>query len=333
MALALAWAPACTVADPLPGFGGGGGSVGVTLGPASEDSGDGSDTGGDETDDGSGTGDDDGTGIEPPACSAPDLLVVLDRTGTMYLDPAGNVPAAVEQSRWAIAVGALEQVVQALDGEGTPLDQTVRFGLELFPQHHPDCSTVEESIAGVFPLNPTCQGPELLVEPALGTGASVAGQIDASTGELCESTPLRLAIEGAGSWLAPLASPDHEQLVLLVTDGVDTDSFCSSESVDGYPDSLVAVQQLQAQGVGTLILGVGTGFGTTGSVHQAMNDFACAGGMAPDPELNCVPGAMGLVAVPGLAQALYFSAGDSAALVDRLVLTTEQVCCGCVPVG
>ncbi|MCB9717746.1 MAG: hypothetical protein H6712_28110 [Myxococcales bacterium] len=203
VALALAWAPACTVADPLPGFGGGGGSVGVTLGPASEDSGDGSDTGGDETDDGSGTGDDDGTGIEPPACSAPDLLVVLDRTGTMYLDPAGNVPAAVEQSRWAIAVGALEQVVQALDGEGTPLDQTVRFGLELFPQHHPDCSTVEESIAGVFPLNPTCQGPELLVEPALGTGASVAGQIDASTGELCESTPLRLAIEGAGWRLSP----------------------------------------------------------------------------------------------------------------------------------
>lgn len=311
-------------------------TVGMTVAP--ETGSDGSGTGSDGetgTTGGSSRGDGlDETGIEPPACSAPDVLILLDRTGTMYTRPDNTIPVSVDESCWAIAVTAIEQVVQALDGDGTPLDQTVRFGLQLFPQLHPECTTVQEIIAGINPTNPQCQGPEVLVSPAIGSGASIAAQIDVAAGELCESTPVREAFQGAATELSALASADHEQFILFVTDGADLNNFCDPQTPEGFPGSILDLQALQAQGVGTFILGVGTGFtGGTGNVHETLNDYACAGGTAPDPELNCEPGGMGMMAVDGLPQALYFTAADTAGLVAQLVETTEQVCCGCVPVG
>ena len=287
----------------------------------------------------SGNGDEDPGAAEHDAgpsqvdgCLAPDVLIVLDRTGTMLGSLDGSVPASVQDSRWAQAVTAIETLVSSpgQPPQDAPIDGQVRFGLELFPTSHPSCVTVSDYMAGIVPTNPTCQSSELLVAPAAGTADAIEGALDPNSTVLCDSTPISTALVEAGQHLEAVADGERPQYILLLTDGVDVQtSYCESTEPSGAPQALVTIQRLaEQQNIQTFVVGFGPDFDESWVAHT-MNNLACAGHTAPDPEQNCVDGFEGLIANPQTSASLYLHATNGAELTDRLTEIVGGVCCGC----
>src|ERR1700690_21737 len=94
------------------------------------DGGDGAQNG-DGASDGPGFGKDGANQNDSSACDPPDMLVVLDHTDSMEQTPNGSNPpntdAGHATSKWVLACDAVKAVT------APPADQTLRFGLELFP--------------------------------------------------------------------------------------------------------------------------------------------------------------------------------------------------------
>ena len=75
-----------------------------------------------------------------PGCVAPpQLMIALDRSGSLARRPDGSLPPNTEkgmqQTRWSIAIEAIELISGALDHK-------IQFGLALFPR-------ASASVAGV----------------------------------------------------------------------------------------------------------------------------------------------------------------------------------------
>ncbi|MCX5745567.1 MAG: VWA domain-containing protein, partial [Proteobacteria bacterium] len=215
-------------------------------------------------------------------CTAPDVLIVLDRTMSMITTPAGtlpeNTPAGRATSKWGLAVMAIEAL-------GT-LDATIRLGLELFPRDPggDQCVTIAQKLDGAAASNVRCEPGEVAVEPALATGPEIAGAIDVDTTRLCRSTPIGAALATADVQLAALAAGARAQFVVLVTDGKDA---CDATG------GLTEVQALAARGVLTYAIG----FGATGVVDGVdgaqLNRLACAGHTAIGFPAPCTADASG----------------------------------------
>ena len=265
-------------------------------------------------------------------CVPPDMLIVLDRSESMLGDLAGDVPITVPESRWAMAVGAVESLMSTavVRPSGTPVDRLVRFGLELFPEVDPACVTVPAYIAGGAPANPTCEAPQIPVPTALSTAAAVQEAVDPDTTALCSSAPLSRALETAGEHLAGTAANRGERILVLVTDGVDVkNSACEGTDVSGAPEVLITVQRLAAEHqIRTYIVGFGPEFDSPW-VAANMNDLACAGMTDPNPDANCADGFDGLVTAPLAGDTLYRYSPDGLGLVDLLRQVVGESCCDC----
>jgi hypothetical protein len=262
-----------------------------------------------------GAGGDSGPGTT--ACEAPDVLVVLDRTASMAERPDGTMPpdtaAGRAQSKWFIAVDAVESLVARLDS-------TIRFGLALFPRAPVGsaCVTVSERIAGKRATNPQCEAGELLVEPALDADAAVASGLDPEATRLCTSTPIGAGLATARSELAAIRGP-RPQYVLFVGDGADT---CNAAL------ALTSTDELARDGVHTFVVA----FDAFGGIdHGLLNDMACAGRTAPAFPAGCAADAAGSYrAVDRVGPAMYLSASNGGGLVAAFEQIAGEVCCGCV---
>src|SRR5690606_32023248 len=107
-------------------------------------------------------------------CEPPQMMIVLDRSGSMSKEPDGTMVtdmADATKSRWHIAVTAIESVTVALQ-EG------VDFGLTLFPLDaddydgpQGDCSNLETWVAQYTavetndPGPPMCNPAEVVASP------------------------------------------------------------------------------------------------------------------------------------------------------------------------
>jgi hypothetical protein len=290
---------------------------------------------------GDGGGSDDGGGADAinlgdtgvadgGGCDAPDMLIVLDHTLSMAAEPSGtrpaNTPAGHMLSKWYLATKAIAGVT------APPEDQTVRFGLEVFPLNphdEPDaggtgaCVTLEQELGGTSANNTHCQPGELVFSPDLGTGTEIATTLDPETFELCISTPIDAAMGTAARVLQAIAAPPRKQFVILVTDGGET---CMG-------DATVTVQALAAAGVSSYIVGFGSADGGAGGVNvKLLNDLACAGGTATGFPAPCaqVEGGTAYVATDPNGPPLFFLAEDGDALATSLQTIAGSVCCGCV---
>jgi hypothetical protein len=255
-------------------------------------------------------------------CVPPDVLVVLDRSQSMHRTPAGDTPtndmAGYQSSRWWIAIEALEAF-------SVTFEAGIALGLELFPDSSPvGCVTLPERVAGTGATDKGCNTSELIFAPALGTAVDFDMALDPLTTLMCNQTPISTAIENAGPVLAGLAGPDHEQFVILLTDG--------GESCGG--DFTARVQELVAS-TGALVYVVAFGDTALTDENDGLNRMACAGQTALGFPAPCVDDGMGNYdAADPAGPPLYIPAEDGQALVDAFDEIATALCCGAsCPVG
>ena len=187
------------------------------------------------------------------------VLIVLDRSGSMYdIDYGGP-------DRWTPSVRAIESV-------STALDDRLELGLMLFASDD-DCGV------GRVRVTPALGG-------AAAIGSALAGDPYDSTGG---GTPTAASLDAA---LAALAGVAGTRSVLLVTDGApncnealdDRTCRCTSGEADcsGWPGdclddarSVAAVRALREAGISTYVVGY-----DTGEWADVMDRMAAEGGTA-----------------------------------------------------
>ena len=267
-----------------------------------------------------------GAGGTATACVPPDMLIVLDRTLTMHRTPDGDKPADAPNygsSKWHQAITALEQVI------APPLDEGIRFGLELWPRDSGGCVRLEQQVTGSQSAsNNSCETGEVLVEPALHTGRAIASALDPATTTLCYSTPTGQALLEGEAYLQANHAEDRDQYVMLVTDGADWADTCPS------PDPLQAVQQLAAAGIKTYLVGFFSSTGSeVGTGVEFLNDMACAGHTAEGFPATCTQDGNGnyVAADPDNGAVLYHQASSTMGLATALDDIAAEVCCFCDP--
>ena len=253
-------------------------------------------------------------------CTPPDVLITLDRTLTMHFTPDGKNPTdapAYASSKWAQAITAIEKVT-------AKTDQTMRFGLELWPKNPgTGCVTLAERINDTKQAtNPSCQEGEIAVPLGLGQGPAIATALDPLTTKICTSTPTGEALITASTYLTANAQAGRPQYVALVTDGADWDQSCPK------PDPLAEVQKLATAGIKTFVVGFYAQASAPGGVGIAfLNDMACSGQTATGFPASCKQVAGGWVAADPKAAPLFLTAEDSAQLEAVLGASLGAVGC------
>ncbi|MEJ7731562.1 MAG: vWA domain-containing protein [Polyangiaceae bacterium] len=241
----------------------------------------------------------------------------------MHRTPEGTTPVDVTyaSSKWSQAITAIEGLVSP------ERDDTIRFGVELWPREEPGCITLAERITDMMQAtNPSCSDGEVLVSPAIGTSASIGTALDPLTTKICASTPTGAGLLTGAAHLATIEEVGRDQYLMLVTDGADWDQTCPTP----YP--VTVAQQLAANGIKTFILGFSASgeLGPNGIGAPFLNDMACAGMTAPDLDTNCVMGTTGYTATDPAGPTLYLQASDGAALSAALAAIAVSICCDCI---
>ena len=172
----------------------------------------------------------------------PDLLIVLDRSGSMA-SPIPTFPPDFTP-KWTI-------MRDALNGVAATHENNIRFGLLEFPTDD-DCA-VDGGTAVRVPVD-------------LGQAAEIAGYFqNRSAGG---NTPAQLGLSAALAHYQSIPVNDAGRYVLFATDG---EPNCSAG--DAAAETVAAVDALAAAGIKTYVLGFGGGFVD----DSVLNDSAIAG--------------------------------------------------------
>ena len=177
----------------------------------------------------------------------PDLLVVLDRSGSMTAPPTTFPP--IFTPKWTLMRDALNHVATAKDAN-------IKFGLLEFPSDE-NCSADANPEIGIA----------LHTHPQFASyfaGRSPGG-----------NTPAHFALASALAYYNTLVPNPAGRYVVFATDGVPN---CSGGDPDTASDTetVAAVTALHNAGIPTYVLG----FGTFGLNTGVLNDAAVAGGKA-----------------------------------------------------
>ncbi|HEY5944242.1 MAG TPA: vWA domain-containing protein [Kofleriaceae bacterium] len=177
----------------------------------------------------------------------PDLLVVLDRSGSMTASPPTFPP--VFDTKWNIMKTALNSIA-------VQKDQNIKFGLLEFPSD-------ENCAADATPEVPI----------ALGAHTPIATYFNSrSPGG---NTPAHIGLTSALTYYNSIPVNMAGRYVLFATDGLPN---CLGGDPDAASDAatVAAVTALHNAGIPTYVLG----FGTFGLPTGVLNDAAVAGGKA-----------------------------------------------------
>lgn len=175
----------------------------------------------------------------------PNVLIVLDRSGSMASSPTGGSGA----SKWSIAKAAIATLTEGFEDR-------IRFGLMLYP------GTNQRGNQGA-----QCGAGRVFIDPALDNAAAINTYIDDA-----KRTQFGTPTAEALAWLLDytgLEDPARENVVVLITDGV---SSC------GDPTTQVTALRSESPSIRTFVIGFdGTGNNTDPDELNAMAD---AGGTA-----------------------------------------------------
>ncbi len=180
----------------------------------------------------------------------PDMLIVLDRSGSMtdILDPFDFIPPW--DIKWDVMKTALESITEATESN-------IRYGLAAFPTDT-DCAVADGA----------------LVPIDIDNHDAIENWLEDTSNAPNGNTPAHLGLQNAlGIYNSITPNPDG-RYVLFATDGVPN---CGDE--DPYPLTVGAVNDLAAAGINTFVLGFG---GITFLDDDLLNDAALAGGV-PKP--------------------------------------------------
>jgi len=188
-----------------------------------------------------------------------EILIVLDRSGSMKDGVDGNTGSATNPSKWSLVVPGVNEVV-------TATDSSVSWGLKVFPE-----STGNEcqasSVTSTIPVP---------IAPA--NAKAVTDAVTAIVDE-GDGTPTGSAINAAVAYLETLTDP-NPKFILLATDGepscADITNSPGTNSGAARTYAVTAIQNAAAAGFKTIVVGVAT---TKDTAKQALNDMAVAGQM------------------------------------------------------
>ncbi len=174
------------------------------------------------------------------AGKCPNLLILLDKSGSMTSTPSGTGSGP---SKWDLAKIALKELVKTYDGQ-------LPIGLALFASDN------------------NCAAARLDIAPDYDTAAKITSLIDATTAN--SGTPTSESITAMAKEAA-LRDPSRQQYILLLTDG---EPLCASGEPGATVTALTAAR-MQSPSITTFVLGFGA---LSGSASTAMDNMAVAGG-------------------------------------------------------
>ncbi len=189
----------------------------------------------------------------------PDILIVLDASGSMNQDvnngDCGGSCGAM--SKWALLTPALNDVVMQTQGE-------VNWGLKMFADTDSTCGVAPNTVA-----------VQIATNNAGAIASQIANRTDA-TGQVTmgSRTPTRLAENAAVNYLNTVQS-QNPKFILLATDGQPNCAASGSNSADDTPGSVAAVTAAMAAGYPTFVVGISA---PAGAANDALNMMAVAGG-------------------------------------------------------
>lgn len=164
-----------------------------------------------------------------------DVLLLLDRSGSMAQDPATGMlcqPQATCPSKWNQAAAAVGQA--AMNTESW-----VRWGLMMFQSPGTTACLVNAA-------------PQVAIAPMNAMTISNAFNATAPAG----NTPTTAALGRAGDYLSTLTTP-YQRFIVLVTDGAPTCAAANPNGADD-PAAIAAVTTQASRGFGTFVVGIAT---------------------------------------------------------------------------
>jgi len=186
----------------------------------------------------------------PARANAPDILIVLDRSGSM-----------ISGGRWQPSVNAIKKFTSALDG-------AVSFGLMLYPDP-----------TALFGQAASCAPGKLDVPFATNNAMKIASTLDWSGPGATSQTPTAASLEAARAVVeTPTCAdcPTKEKYVVLVTDGQPNCGASGDRMGADVANTVAAIKAMTAVGVKTYVVGYDTK--TDPQLGQVMDQFAAAGG-------------------------------------------------------
>jgi hypothetical protein len=199
----------------------------------------------------------------------PDILIVLDRSGSMDNDVNdrgcadggfGAMGMCGANSKWALITPAIKQVV----GE---TDTDVNWGLKFFPDSTANVCNVGAGVA--VPVGP-------------GSGAAVSAAIMGSTNAMggvmtgYNATPTRSALATATTYMQSLTD-NGKKYLLLATDGLPNCPAMGATTGDDSAGAVTAVSAAATAGFPTFVVGIATG--GMGTADTTLSNMANAGGL------------------------------------------------------
>jgi MYXO-CTERM domain-containing protein len=215
------------------------------------------------------------------ACSPPRILVVLDKSSSMQTGTIGGV------TKWTIAADALDQVMVGLEHQA-------EVGLMTFP-------------------NPSACGPgELDVAPALENRTAILDALGDPPPSAGNWTPMAQTLEAAAAEPS-LVDADAPKYAVLISDGW---QWCYPYDASTRFDGVEAIDQLNAAGVMTFVVGFGGATDALAMNRMALEAGTWRTGCNPDND------------APSDPDQCYYQADDATELVAALqeisnVVTTE----------
>ncbi|NMC69051.1 MAG: VWA domain-containing protein [Myxococcales bacterium] len=193
----------------------------------------------------------------------PDMLIVLDRSNSMFDEESWN---------------PVREAIYAVTAE---MDREIWFGLMLFPNvtGSPVCSgSTAQCEPGHEPLVGVAEGNGIPIRDALGPMLT------------CGGTPTAQTLQNARAYLDTLAADGHPKFILLATDGAPNcnsalDGYscvctnpsggCSINNLNCLDDArtMAIVEDIRASGIQIFVLGI-----RTSEWSDILNEMAARGG-------------------------------------------------------
>jgi hypothetical protein len=197
-----------------------------------------------------------------PTAKAADILMVLDRSGSMIDIPDG-APSGSTTTKWQIVVPSLEAVVNATQS-------SILWGMKSFPETYTD--SMSDCAGGVTSA--------IDIKVAAMNGTPMNSAITALT-PAGKGTPTADAITQGAAYLATLTDSNPKYL-LLATDGEPTCLGTSKDSTNAGPAAVTAIANALKAGFPTFVVGIAT---TKTTANTELTAMSKAGG-EPIPVTN-----------------------------------------------
>ncbi len=266
---------------------------------------------------------------------APDVLIVLDRSGSMNESydgmscgaggmggRAGGMTNCGPDSKWAKVVPAITQVVSETQTD-------VNWGLKFFPQMTAGAGM------DACAVNNTAEVP---IGPSNGAAIQTAimGSTQANGGVVTgyNGTPTRNAANGAVGYMQSLTDA-NPKFILLATDGAPT--CAEAGTTNASPGAIAAVEAAKTAGFPTFVVGIATA--NSAEADATLSGMATAGGLprAATPTYYPVTNADDLAAairtLIGVAATCTFQVGptptdDGSTALDKIDVFGDGVLIG-----